>query len=489
MKNGGGVVIVHASDNAFGSWDAFNEMIGVGGWRGRDEKTGPHWIYKDGKLAADTTPGSAGQHGNRVPYQVTVRDPEHPIVKGLPKIWMHQGDELYANLKGPGKNMTVLATAYSDPANKGTGMDEPQLIVLSYGKGRIFHTTFGHDVFALSSVDGIVTYQRGAEWAATGKVTQKIPASFPTADSVSYRADIAAMDPHYPNGLNSLTSGPAPGVGSAQGAGGGRGASGARGASGTPIPVPMAGGRFRIYPQEAVDRGLKSYTTSCLSCHGERAKGGKTGPDLITSEVSLHDEEGIGMAGYLKGAVHQKAAKLDLPQATVYDIASYIHSRVIVAAINRGGDVHQDDILHAGDPAAGKAYFNGAGGCAKCHTTEGNLKGVGAKYDAATLQDKIVMPRSGRGAGGRGRGNAPDPMAITATVTLPDGKTVKGIPIRVTDFDVTLRLEDESTQTWARNNGIPKVELTDPLAGHFEIMKKLTDSEMHNLTAYLATLK
>lgn len=85
VKNGGGVVIVHASDKAFGSWDAFNEMIAVGGWRGRDEKTGPHWIYKEGKLVADNTPGLAGQHGNRIPYQVTVRDPEHPIVKRLPK--------------------------------------------------------------------------------------------------------------------------------------------------------------------------------------------------------------------------------------------------------------------------------------------------------------------------------------------------------------------------------------------------------------------
>lgn len=208
VKNGGGVVVVHAADNAFGSWDAFNEMIGVGGWRGRDEKTGPHWVYKDDKLTAITTPGSAGSHGQRVPYLVIARNTEHPIMKGLPKTWMHQGDELYANLRGPGKNMTVLATAYSDPANAGTGMDEPQLIVLNDGKGRIFHTTFGHDVFALSSVDAVVTFKRGVEWAATGKVTQKIPAAFPTADTVSYRADLAAMDPSYKRGLNALTAAP-----------------------------------------------------------------------------------------------------------------------------------------------------------------------------------------------------------------------------------------------------------------------------------------
>jgi hypothetical protein len=217
IKNGGGMVTVHASDNAFGSWEQFNQMIGVGGWRGRDEKSGPHWIYKDGKVAADNTPGPAGRHGARVPYLVVVHDSEHPIMKGLPKTWMHQGDELYSRLKGPGQNMTILATAYSDPSNSGSGMDEPQLMVLSYGKGRIFHSTFGHDVNALASVDGIVTFQRGTEWAATGKVTQKVPANFPTADSVSYRTDIAAMDPHYTSGLNALTAAPA---------GGGRGGSG-----------------------------------------------------------------------------------------------------------------------------------------------------------------------------------------------------------------------------------------------------------------------
>jgi uncharacterized protein GlcG (DUF336 family) len=200
VKNGGGLVTVHAADNSFPDWKAFNEMIGIGGWRGRTEKSGPMWYFKDGKLVSDNSPGSAGSHGNRLPFQVETRAPEHPIMKGLPRVWMHTPDELYATLRGPGQNMTVLATAHSDPTNHGTGHDEPMLMVLNYGKGRIFHTTMGHDVAALSGVGFIITFQRGTEWAATGRVTQKVPADFPTADSVSYRANIAEMDPAFGHG-------------------------------------------------------------------------------------------------------------------------------------------------------------------------------------------------------------------------------------------------------------------------------------------------
>jgi len=171
LRDGGGFISYHAADNAFPDWPAYNEMIGVGGWGGRKNAEGK----------------PCGHHGARLPFQITVRDAGSPIVRGLPAVWMHAADELYDSLCGPAQNMDVVATAHSSPANKGTGLNEPMLMTLRYGGGRVFHTTLGHDVEAMQSVDFIVTLQRGAEWAATGKVTQKAPDDFPTADKVSVR--------------------------------------------------------------------------------------------------------------------------------------------------------------------------------------------------------------------------------------------------------------------------------------------------------------
>jgi hypothetical protein len=192
VRRGGGVVMVHAADNAFPGWKAWNQMNGIGGWRGRNESAGPFWYYDSGRVVPDASPGAAGSHGRRDPFLITLRS-THPITRGLPASFMHTGDELYAHLRGPGRDMTVLATAWSDPANAGSGRHEPMLMTLRYGRGRIFHTTLGHDVAAMSSVAFVVTLQRGAEWVVTGGVTQPVPQDFPR-DAPRVRTGLLSTD-------------------------------------------------------------------------------------------------------------------------------------------------------------------------------------------------------------------------------------------------------------------------------------------------------
>ncbi len=188
VRGGGGVVIYHAADNSFPEWKQYSEMIAVGGWGDRTtEKSGPMFRWRGGKMVADNKPGRCGNHGARLTFRVTMRDPNHPIARGLPKVWLHAADELYDSLCGPGENLNIVGTAHSEPSNHGTGEDEPMLMTIRYGKGRVFHTTLGHDVPAMQCVGFITTLQRGAEWAATGKVTQKAPKDFPTEAPVSTR--------------------------------------------------------------------------------------------------------------------------------------------------------------------------------------------------------------------------------------------------------------------------------------------------------------
>lgn len=187
VKGGGGLVIYHFACAAFPKWKQYNEMTGLGGWGGRNEKDGPFIHWKDGQIVRDTSPGRGGMHGPQHPFQLIVRQPDHPVTKGLPEKFMHSADELYSQLRGPAKNVTVLATAFADPAKRGTGRHEPILMAISYGKGRVFHTTLGHAGKQCQSVAFIATYQRGAEWAATGKVTQKVPQDFPGPDQPSVR--------------------------------------------------------------------------------------------------------------------------------------------------------------------------------------------------------------------------------------------------------------------------------------------------------------
>jgi uncharacterized protein len=187
LRGGGGLVVVHAADNSFPEWPEYNEMIGVGGWGGRNEKSGPYLRLRGGQFVHDTTPGVGGHHGAQHAFVMQTRDSMHPITQGLPAQWMHAKDELYDRLRGPALNVTVLASAYSDPKTGGTGEHEPLLFVLKYGQGRVFHTALGHSVESLKCVGFATTFQRGAEWAATGNVTQKVPDNFPGADKVVSR--------------------------------------------------------------------------------------------------------------------------------------------------------------------------------------------------------------------------------------------------------------------------------------------------------------
>ena len=188
VRNGGGVVSVHESNNAFPEWKEYNLMTGLGGWGGRNQKSGPYYFWKDGQYITDNSPGQGGAHGKRVPFVINIRDTEHPVTKGLPTKWLHQNDELYGNLRGPAQNIHVLATAYSSKETGGTGKEEPVLFTINYGKGRIFQTVLGHVKpdfqDALQDVGFQETFSRGTEWAATGKVKQKLPREFPTETSV-----------------------------------------------------------------------------------------------------------------------------------------------------------------------------------------------------------------------------------------------------------------------------------------------------------------
>ncbi|NND05816.1 MAG: ThuA domain-containing protein [Saprospiraceae bacterium] len=196
VENGGGFIIVHAANNSFGDWLEYNRMIGVGGWGGRAKDYGYYAYYDtDGKMVRDDTEGSCGSHGPQSEFLITSRAPDHPIMRGLPRQWMHTKDELYERLRGPAESMTILATAFSDaslndPSSKKlgrTGRHEPMLMALEYGKGRVFHTALGHMDYSMECVGFIITLQRAAEWVATGKVTQALPSDFPTKTQISKR--------------------------------------------------------------------------------------------------------------------------------------------------------------------------------------------------------------------------------------------------------------------------------------------------------------
>lgn len=180
VSQGGGLVVVHAANNAFPEWPEYNQMIGLG-WRGAD--FGPRvTVDKDGKVVkTEKNEGPGAGHGSQHEFAVITRDRQHPVMAGLPGEWMHVTDELYHGQRGPAANMNLLATAFSDKSTGGTGDHEPMIWWIPYGKGKVFTTVLGHGDYSMKCVGFQTTLARGAEWVATGKVTLPVPQKFPSA--------------------------------------------------------------------------------------------------------------------------------------------------------------------------------------------------------------------------------------------------------------------------------------------------------------------
>ncbi len=195
VQKGGGVIIYHAADNAFAKWEEYNKIIALGGWEGRNEKSGPYYYIEDGKPILDNSPGPGGSHGQQREYPMHCQNNRHPITKNLPDNWMHAQDEMYDRMRGPANIKELLYSGKADKNTGGSGREEPLVFTVDYGKARIFHIMLGHcgptlDNNPAMQCAGFQTLLlRGAEWAATGKVTQPVPADFPTDKAVSLRKD------------------------------------------------------------------------------------------------------------------------------------------------------------------------------------------------------------------------------------------------------------------------------------------------------------
>jgi cytochrome c oxidase cbb3-type subunit III len=252
------------------------------------------------------------------------------------------------------------------------------------------------------------------------------------------------------------------------------------------------GGRPEAYPQHppgdpaAIDRGKALFGVQCSFCHGSDARGGEGGPNLIRAEIVMRDQNGETIAPVVQnGRVDRGMPKFDLSAAQVSDIAAFIHTFRV-----GGYDISRDrpPTIVVGNAAAGAAYFKAT--CSGCHSATGDLKGLATKIeDPRSLQQAWLMP-SGAGRGGRGGGGgALTVPPVTATVTMPSGQKLEGRLDRIDDFLVTLVDADGISHTIRRDGDTPKVDIHDPLEPHKKLLGTYTDKDIHDLTAYLVTLK
>lgn len=247
-----------------------------------------------------------------------------------------------------------------------------------------------------------------------------------------------------------------------------------------PPPVPRQNNMLisRAIPDPAaVERGQKIFVANCGFCHGTTAQGGDGGPDLVRSELALDDEHGDKIGPVIEqGRPSKGMPAFHLPADQIQDIAAFLRSRQ-QAAIDRNAYAIQNVVT--GSREKGREYFNGAGHCNTCHSPNGDLAGIGKKYDPVALQSRFLYPRL------RSGDTEHQPQV---TVSLASGQSFSGTLEYIDDFDVALRDASGDYHSFSRDARV-RVQVRDPLAAHADLLKKYTDADMHNLLAYLVSLK
>jgi cytochrome c oxidase cbb3-type subunit III len=255
----------------------------------------------------------------------------------------------------------------------------------------------------------------------------------------------------------------------------------------TPPASPPQSRFANAFPQHApsdpavVARGKALYGVNCNFCHGSDARGGEGGPNLLRSDLVLNDQHGEAIFQVVSNG-RGEMPRLNLTAEQVSDIAAYIHSfRVGGYDISR---MTPPSVL-VGSPAAGEAAFKAK--CASCHSPTGDLQGIASRYsDPKQLQNVFLMPAAGRGGG---PGAAAMGSVTTVTVTMPSGEKIEGRLVRIDDFIVTLADSNNLQRTIRRDGDSPKVEIHDPLKPHRDLLPTYNDTDIHNITSYLVTLK
>jgi cytochrome c oxidase cbb3-type subunit III len=245
-----------------------------------------------------------------------------------------------------------------------------------------------------------------------------------------------------------------------------------------PILTPAYPTRAAADPA-AIQRGRQIFSANCSFCHGSDARGGEGGPNLVRSQLVMDDRDGERIATVVQNGRPDKGMpKFDLSTAEIASIASFLHS------IPVGGRAATTGVVDAlvGDAKAGEAYFNGPGKCTACHSVTGDLAGIGSKVpDSKALQGAMLS--------GERRGESSGLSRKTVTVTLRDGQTFQGTLYHVDDFLVSLVDADGNYHSFVRHSDDPKVEIKDPLQPHLDMLGNWKDDDIHNVTAYLVTLK